>query len=69
MALTEADIARMREQAVIDQIRNEYIEIRLLKKALNWKIDYRDVAKWRKSLATWNEPCVMVDTRTGEILC
>jgi len=68
MALTEEDLNKMREQAIIDRLRNEYIEVRLLKKALNWRIDYRDVGKWRIVLAKWNEPCVMVDTRTGEVL-
>ena len=68
MALTEEDLSKMREQAIIDRLRNEYIEVRLLKKALNWRIDYRDVSKWRRSLAKWNEPCVMVNTQTGEVL-
>lgn len=68
MTLSEEAIRNMREKAVSDRIRNEYIEIKLLKKPLTWRIDYRTTLKWKKALAKWNEPYVMVNTQTGEVL-
>lgn len=66
--ISAKDIEIMREQAVIDRLRDAYVEVKLLRNSLTWRVDYRDVLKWKKVLAKWQEPNVMVDTRNGETL-
>jgi hypothetical protein len=68
MSLTDAEVEVMKEKALTDRIKNEYIEVKLLGKPLTWRIDYREVLKWKKALMKWNEPYVMVNTQTGEVV-
>ena len=68
MKLTDDDIVKMREVAIINRLKDEYIEVKLTRNSLTWRVDFRDVLKWKKVLAKWQEPNVMTDTRNGEIV-
>ena len=62
------DIEKAREKATLNRLRNEYIDVKLLNKNLGWRIDYREIDKWKRALTAKGEPFEMIDRRTGEVL-
>jgi|WetSurSiteA1Bulk_404760.scaffolds.fasta_scaffold219790_2 hypothetical protein len=70
MELNEVQI--LQENALIQRLRDECIVVTLKRKdeqpKLSFKIDYRDVETWKKSLIEKGERFSMFDKRTGETI-
>jgi hypothetical protein len=68
-------IDALKENALIQRLRDECILVTLkwtdkkeLTPKLTFKIDYRDVEAWKRSLIEKGERFSMVDTRNGETI-